>query len=163
MGIILIHSHRMAIVVLAIVISLIWPSKGKEQCPWLNSQVVHVLKILVAHQHATAQRLKIPALGYRYLAKQRRPRAGPWESRDRSTEGPSPQQRFDKQHIEGVNSVASEGCPLSSKFVFSEVIEIMAFSKRNREWQRTLAFFNVSEKAWRVWSFERFQRNSWGG
>ena len=44
-------SHRRAVVVLAVVISFYLTIWGKrDQCPWLNSHVLHVLKILVAHQ-----------------------------------------------------------------------------------------------------------------
>ena len=48
-GIILIHSHRTAIVVLAVVIFVFDDLREKRHCPWLNIQVLHVLKILAAH------------------------------------------------------------------------------------------------------------------
>ena len=65
-GIILIHSHQTVIVVLAVVNFFFFfgQSKGKRgQCPWLNSQALHVLKILVAHW------LKIAVIDQCYLNK----------------------------------------------------------------------------------------------
>lgn len=53
----------MAIVVLSIVISLFENLREKSQCSWLNSQVFHVLKILVAH-------LIITALNYKTIVDQ---------------------------------------------------------------------------------------------
>lgn len=52
---ILIHSHQMAILVLAVVIFLLDSLKEKRSVP-LNSQALHILKTLAAHQ------LKITAL-----------------------------------------------------------------------------------------------------
>ena len=39
----------------------------REKCPWLNSQVLQVLKLPVAHHCAAAHRLKLAALQPRYF------------------------------------------------------------------------------------------------
>ena len=52
-GIILIHSHWSAVVVLVIVLFLFENLREKRSVPLTNSQVLHVLKALVAQQVTT--------------------------------------------------------------------------------------------------------------
>lgn len=51
-----------AIVVLAVIILLFYNLREERSVPQLNSQALHILIILEAHQHAATHRLKIADL-----------------------------------------------------------------------------------------------------